>query len=439
MLRNALLASTLSLVLLVASLAQAADSKPARQPNFVVILADDLGAPELGCYGNAKHRTPNLDRLAQTGVRFRTCWATPVCSPTRVEIMTGRYAFRTGWYDFIGRGTTSNKDHLGPEEVTFAHMLKKAGYATGLAGKWQLGFIQRHPRTVFDSGFDEYFTWAWRQLPADAKFAGSPRQRYWHPAIIENGKHFPTTPEQYGPDLYCDWLIDFMKRHKDQPFLAYYPMCLTQKPYDPTPDPEHPGRKTEGNLKTNVEYMDHLVGRIVKALDEMGLRDDTIIFFAGDNGTGGAGKNTATEMGVRVSMIANSPKRIATGLTSDAMIDFSDVLPTLADLAGASLPEGVTIDGRSFAHVLQGKPGPTRDWVFSYLGHRRLIRDKRWLLDGYGSFYDCGQSRAGRGYKDVTRSDAPEVLAARKRLETIIKDMPAPPEPKEEKNPKKKK
>ncbi|MFH1739817.1 MAG: sulfatase-like hydrolase/transferase [bacterium] len=402
-------------------------SETKKRPNFLVIMADDLGAKELGCYGNKLHKTPHLDALAKTGTRFETCWATPLCSPSRVEIMTGRYGFRTGWYNFLGRVTTP-MDHISPDELTFADLLKTKGYATGLAGKWQLGLVTQHPNMIFDSGFGEYFTWAWKDggLPADAKFEGSPRQRYWHPAVIENGKHVSTTPDQYGPDLYCNWLIEFMKRHKDRPFIAYYPMCLVHEPWDPTPDTSKAGGKTEGGLQPNVEYMDTVVGRIMKALDDLGLRENTIVFFTGDNGTGKSGKGTVTELGVRVPMIVNCPGTVKEGAVSNELVDFSDVMPTLMDLAGADLPRDIPIDGRSFAPVLRGEPGNPREWIFSYLAYERMLRDKRWLLEGDGKFYDCGASRDGTGYKDVTNSTDPDVATARKRFDTILADLPAP-------------
>jgi arylsulfatase A len=404
-----------------ASAAAAAD----RPPNILFILADDLGAGELGCYGNRKNATPNLDAMARDGVRFETCYATPLCSPSRVEVMTGRYGFRTGFTNFIGRVTT-RKERLSADEITFADVLKQRGYATGLSGKWQLGLISQHPTMIHDSGFDDYFSWAWKEggLPVDAKFDGSPRQRYWHPAIVENGKHVPTTPDQYGEDMYSDWIISFMRRHRNGPFLAYYPMCLVHEPWDPTPDLKHPGGKTEGGLQRNVEYMDHVVGKVLKSLDDLGLADNTIVFFCGDNGTGRDGKATVTEKGVRVPMIVRGPG-IRKNLVSGELIDFSDVLPTMAEFAGATAP--ANIDGRSFASVLQGKAGPKREWIFSYLAYERMLRDGRWLLEGNGKFYDCGDSRNGSGYRDVTGSSDPEAVAARKRFDSILERLPAPP------------
>lgn len=410
------------LMLLAAATGRAA---PARTPpNVIVILADDLGAGELGCYGNKQNRTPNLDRLARTGAMFRTCWATPLCSPTRVELLTGRYAFRTGWYNLIGRDFTPG-DHLDPDEPTIADMMKARGYATCMVGKWQLGMITRQPTMIFDSGFDEYCAWAWKALPAGSDFAGDSMQRYWHPALIVNGRHLPTTPNQYGPDVQNDWLIEFIRKNRKRPFFAYYAMCPVHEPWDPTPSLDSPGMRTAGGLQANIEYMDHLVGLLVKALEEMELRDNTVILFTGDNGTGGAGKGKVTERGVRVPLIVNAPGLVQPVL-SDELVDLSDILPTVADLTGATPPAGVTIDGWSFAGFLRGKPGRSRPWIFSYLRDQRMLRDRKWLLEGDGRFYDCGYSRDGTGYVDVTGSSDPEVVAARKRFDDILANLPAP-------------
>ncbi len=393
-------------------------------PNIVLILADDLGAEQLACYGHKSNRTPNLDRLARGGTMFKTCWATPLCSPSRVELMTGRYGFRTGWFELIG-GAETPSDHLDPDEITFGDVLKSAGYATGLAGKWQLGSFRKYPKTIFENGFDAYCIWAWASLPEGANFPGSPRQRYWYPAVIQDGRHRPTGPDDYGPDVYRGWLIDFMKANKDRPFLAYYPMCLVHEPWDPTPDENAPGGKTKGGLRACVEYMDKEVGRIVAAIDELGLRDETIILFTGDNGTGRAGKGTVTERGVRVPMIVSGP-RIKEGYASDALIDFSDMLPTLAELTGAHLPEKVAIDGHSFVPALRGGSELGRDWIFSYLGRGRMIRDRRWLLEGNGKLFDCGENRDGTAYKDVTSSSDPDAATARTRFQSILRNLPAP-------------
>lgn len=398
----------------------------ARPPNFLVILADDLGARHLACYGHKTHRTPNVDALARSGVMFRMCWATPMCCPSRAEMLTGRYGVRTGWLNQMYHGPTP-RDHLDPNEITFASVLKSRGYATGLAGKWHLGSIATRPRMILENGFDEYHAWAQFALPPGARFDGSLDQKYWHPALIENGRFVPTTPRDYGPDLECRWLIDFMRRHRDRPFLAYWPMCLPHEPHEPTPNASVPDGRRAGGLQGSIEYMDTLVGRIVVALDELKLRDNTIILFCGDNGPAEAGKGELTEPGVRVPMIVAGPGVQRRGVAIEDLVDLSDVLPTLADLAGAATPRGIALDGRSFAPALRGIRGQGRAWIASFMDDRAIIRTARWLLEGDGKLYDCHDAGTGRrAYRDVTDSRAPEVVDARRNLDSILSRLPMP-------------
>ncbi|MHC4369197.1 MAG: sulfatase-like hydrolase/transferase [Planctomycetota bacterium] len=419
--------------------AWAANGKPL---NFIVIMADDLGAKELGCYGNTKHQTPILDRLAQTGMQFRTSYATPICHPTRFEIMTGKYGHNNGVFHFPGRRggpkPGSPEDDIA-RQVTFAQVLKPLGYATAHSGKWQL--TGKIPTLINECGFDEYCMWAYKHnLPEGVKHTGGwegkkggKASRFWHPSIVKNSKYVPTGPDDYGPDMYTDFIIDFVKRNKDKPFFVYYPMCLTHGPFYATPDTVKSEKQKFKNLRTNfkanVEYMDKLVGRIVQALESTGLRENTVVFFTGDNGTGGDGKGQYTELGARVPMIVNCPGVVKPSKPSDELVDLSDILPTLADFARAEPPEG--IDGRSFAPLLRGEKGPTREWIYSYLADRQILRTKRWLLENNGPghpgrFFDCGDSRDGAGYRDVTHSTDPEVLAAKKRFAEILADKPLP-------------
>ena len=416
----------------------AAEPDPEPKPyNFIVMMADDLGAKELSCYGNQKHSTPHLDKMAAEGMRFRTCYATPICTSTRVMIMTGRYGFRTGYFNFKGRAYAPMKDSpqfdIG-SKFTFADALKSAGYATAIAGKWQLtGSL---PTRVHDCGFDEYRLWAYKQdLPPGVKHTGAwenvksqKTSRFWHPSIMQNGKYFPTTARDYGPDLFTDFLVDFATRHKDDPFCLYYPMALTHTPWAPTPDLKNPGEKTLRGLKTNVEYMDHLVGRVIAAVDKLGLAERTIIIFTGDNGTGRSGKGQVNEMGARVPLIVRCPGTVEAGVVSNELVDLTDILPTLADFAGAKLPEDHIIDGLSLLPTLVGIPGQHRRWCFSYLADGRILRSKRWLMYGKKEMklFDCGESRDGKGYRDVTDSLDANVVAARKRFTAILYDLPGP-------------
>ncbi|HUR56400.1 MAG TPA: sulfatase-like hydrolase/transferase [Opitutaceae bacterium] len=419
----------------------------AQKPNIIVILADDLGAKELGCYGNRENRTPNLDRLAQTGVKFETAFTSPVCHPTRFMLMTGQYGCHNGVLNFAGKRGGPEK-HDGHDDiathVTFGQLLKQAGYATAVAGKWQLSGEQ--PTLIRETGFDEYCMWGFgnyytNEDRAKATAAGIDfRSRYWHPSVIRNGAWVPTTKDDYGPDMHQAFALDFIRRKKDAPFFLYYPMCLTHGPHEPSPDTKATAAKSDGsrksrrlpeNFKANVEYMDKLVGGLVAELERLGLRENTLIFFTGDNGTGGDGKSQAVEKGARVPMIVNGPGIVkARGATLE-LTDLSDVVPTLVEFAGAKLPTDRPIDGHSYAGFLRGTTEHTRDWIFAFQADRRILRTQRWLLEDnsplhWGQLYDCGELRGGSGYKDVTASNDPEVLAIKAKFNALLATLPAP-------------
>ena len=416
---------------------------PDAKPNVIVILADDLGASELSCYGGTEYKTPHLDRLAASGVRFQTAFASPVCHPSRFTILTGQYGCHHGVYNFAGKRGGPDVKGQGPDNiashVVWPQLLRKAGYATAMAGKWQLSGT--HPTGIREAGFDEHCAWASRELLSKqdrdrAAAAGiSFRSRYWHPSIVRNGQWLPTTPDDYGPDVFNDFVIDFARRHKDRPFAVYYPMPLTHGPWVSTPittkSPADRQKKSPANFGANVQYMDLLVGRLLDALEAEGLRDNTLILFTADNGTGGDGKSQATEKGARVPFIASAPGWLKPRLAAAALADLSDVLPTLLDLAGAPPPADRPIDGRSLAPFLRGQSDRTRDWIFAYQADRRILRTSRWLLEDnsplhYGRLYDCGDRRDGTGYTDVTASDAPDVVAAKRRFDELLANLPAP-------------
>ena len=404
--------------------------------NVVLLMADDLGADELACYGHETHRTPRLDRLAAEGMRFETCWAAPLCTPTRVMLMTGCYAHRTGWFDLIDRALTPlPTSHLRDVSAwrTFAHVLRDGGYATALAGKWQLpGTL---PDLVREAGFDEYLIWAYdHNLPKGIRHEGreradgrGPTSRYWHPALLKDGAYEPTTAADYGPDRFTDFLIDFIRRHRTQRFLVYYPMCLTHKPWAPTPDLVHPGRKTDGGLALNLEHLDRLVGRIVDTVDEAGIAEKTLILFTGDNGTQGRGKGKATELGVRVPLIARCPGTVPAGAVRSTLVSLADVYPTLAACADLGLPHGREIDGVSLLPTLRGEDVEHREWIVSYLGEKRMVRTATWMLDGAGKLYDCSWNRQTRAYRQIKPKDEDDASRkARARLEAILASIPGP-------------
>ncbi|NOR15271.1 MAG: sulfatase-like hydrolase/transferase [Candidatus Aminicenantes bacterium] len=313
-------------------------------------------------------------------------------------------------------------------------MLKSQGYATALAGKWQL--MGRIPMLIIDCGFDEYRIWAWKKnLPPGIEHTGawqtpSKPERYWHPSIMQNGEYIPTRPDDYGPDLFTKFVIDFMRHNHDKPFFIYYPMVLSHGPFYSTPDTTRSAedrlKSNKTNIKAYIEYLDKLIGLVVRAVDDLGLRENTIIFFTADNGTAGEGKRTVTELGVRVPMIVRCPGTVKAGFVSDELVSLADILPTLGEFADASSPEGYPIDGQSIALTLRNPSITHREWLYSYLNDKRLLRDKRWLLDGNGRFFDCGNNRNGDGYRDVTDSEDSEVEAARKRFRKILTTLPGP-------------
>lgn len=414
-----------ALALLSATVTNTARSaeKPAA-PNIILILADDLGAECLRCYGGTSYQTPNLDALAQSGSRFTHAYCTPLCSPSRVQLMTGRYGFRTGWTQLIS-GPKESFDYR--KEKTFGQVLQAAGYRTGIAGKWQLCDFDKHPNHVQESGFDEHRMWTWMYMAQQ-------RSRYWDPFIWENGKLRADTKGKYGPDLFCDFAVDFIRRHQDKPFFFYYPMALVHDPFVPTPDSKMPAEK-DPNLRfaDMVAYMDKLVGRIVGTLDELKLRENTLILFTGDNGTPRqiiskrgdvvipGGKGTMTEAGTHVPLIASWKGTTPAGKVVNDLIDFSDMLPTLCALTGAEPPQGVLLDGVSFAPQLRGQAGKPREWVFSQLGKQRCVRDLRWKLHGDGRLYDMDQDFFEKN--DLAASQDAAAIAARKRLQPVLDQL----------------
>ena len=420
------------------------------RPNVVLILADDIGANELGVYGHPTHHTPQLDQLAERGVHFATAYATPVCHPSRFMLLTGQYPHHSGVFHFSGRAGGPPVENQGADDVsahtTLGHLFQSAGYATALAGKWQMS--GEVPTLIHEAGFESYRIWAYDEnLPPGVVHTGgreptaiSRTSRYWHPSILENGAYVPTEPDDYGPDLFTDFLIDFMRKNhaqngEERPFFLYYPMALTHEPYYPTPDSIKPGENKfahdPANWSANVAYTDHLVGRLLQTLDELRIRENTIVIFLGDNGTGLAGKGHTTEEGVRVPFIIDIPGQLKRSGLDLALTDLTDVAPTLLAATGITPPAGLHLDGHSLLPYLQGSASAPRKWIYAPLGGRRTLRTERWLLENntpwnFGQLYDCGDQRDGQGYREVTNESTPEVITARRELRQILSELPVP-------------
>ena len=379
------------------------------RPNILFILADDTGIDDYGCYGSDrfKGRTPNLDALAKSGVRFERCYSAPLCGPTRCQIMTGRYGFRTGGVNNQAAHNPSIKD-----EPSLAKTLKQAGYATGMAGKWrQMG------ESPGDWGFDEFIT--------DNTAGGW----YWKSNYDKNGKLVQTDKELYCPDVNMDFTLDFIRRHRDKPFYFYFPSHLVHGPILRTPD-----SKSGGNLyDENVAYLDKQVGQIVAELEKLDLRERTLIVFSGDNGTakqsgtiGGreinGHKGTLWEGGARVPLIANWRGVTRADTVLKDLVDFSDLFPTFVEVAGGKMPADTKFDGRSFAPQLGGEKGSPRDWIFVQLGAKWYARNDGWKLNDAGELYDMSDAPFVEKLVPTSgQSDAAK--AARKSLQAALEKL----------------
>ncbi len=401
--------STLGLLVLAGlGLLTAAAFAADRSPNIILILADDFGYECVGANGGTSYRTPVLDRLAATGARFEHCYVQPLCTPTRVQLMTGIYNIRN--YTTFGE--------MDPRSKTFANVLQTAGYATCIAGKWQLG---RDPALPKAFGFDESCLWQHLRRPP----------RYANPGLEINGVTNDYSKGEYGPDLVNDYALDFITRHKAKPFFLYYPMMLTHAPYQPTPDSADWDPKAKGeqvnqrksHFADMTAYMDKLIGKVVAQVDALGLRQRTLILFVGDNGTGrgtisqmgnrtvvGA-KGATTAAGMRVPLIANWPGKIPEGRVVGDLVDSTDFFPTICAAAGVQIPAG--LDGRSFFPQLCGQPGLPREWAycwysprgeppdeFAFNQHYRLNRDGSLVPFGY----DAGKEPIDPARLDGTAS-----------------------------------
>ncbi|MEK6247253.1 MAG: sulfatase-like hydrolase/transferase, partial [Planctomycetales bacterium] len=298
-------------------------------PNIVVILADDLGIECLSSYGGTSHDTPNIDKLATQGMRFTYCFSNPFCSPSRANLLTGRYPFKNG-LKVVLSVRHQEEIHVSPEQPSFARQLKAEGYATAIAGKWHVSLLHRH-NTINAFGFDQYQVW--QIFDKD----GNKTRRFWKPHINRNGTVLiEEVEDRYGPDVDVEFLIDFMKTsaEKQQPFLAYFSTPLPHFPWEPTPDTEDqsyrkPHNERKGDPKyfpDMVKYLDKCVGRLMQALEDIGVADNTIVFFLADNGTDrgitnswgdgksiAGGKGTMTDRGTHVPLMVRWPDHIRPG------------------------------------------------------------------------------------------------------------------------------
>jgi arylsulfatase A len=375
-------------VVLVLSLraAPGAQTAPADRPNLILIMADDLGYADLGCYGAREIRTPNIDRLAAGGVRCTQYYAsTPVCAPTRVSLLTGRYPARTS----LNRNPDWKDPHdgLDPSEVTIAEVLKGAGYATGIVGKWHLGYEKKF--WPLQQGFDEYFGFisGWADY---YKHTYRPEAGNW---MVRNNER--RDEPGYMTDLLTREAVSFIDRRAadKKPFFLHLAYNAPHTPFQPPPNCEKIAHADV--YRAMVESLDAGVGKVLDAVDHAGIAGNTFVVFTSDHGaeTGGGNngplrgfKRSVYEGGIRVPFIARFAGRIPAHTTTDKIAISMDVFATFAALAGAEPPKNVVIDGKDILPMLSGKgPSPHADsplfWAFGQqdavrLGKWKLIREK---------------------------------------------------------------
>lgn len=370
------------------------------KPNIIFIVGDDIGYEIPAIDGGKSYSTPNIDKLAQDGIRFTQCRSAALCSPSRFMLLTGKYNFRN--YTTWGIMDTSQR--------TIGNMLKDAGYATCYAGKWQL---DGGDKSIRKFGFDRYSVWLpFKICPEEAE--GS---RYKSAKIYQDGGYLPQsfTDNKYSEDMLNDYVLHFMDSNKTKPFFIYYSMILCHKAFSPTPDdPEYASWVPDPTISDTafypsmVKYMDKKIGLVVDKVKSLGIDDNTVIFYIGDNGTPknitslfknksitGA-KGTTVEYGIHVPLICKWPGKIAPGTINGSLIDFTDFLPTLAGVANISVPSYGVLDGTSFYPQLKGRTGTLRNYIFTYFNPLncqsedtliRYAQDSAYKLYNTGAFY----------------------------------------------------
>ncbi|MFO1447765.1 MAG: sulfatase-like hydrolase/transferase [Opitutaceae bacterium] len=390
-------------------------SPSAKRPNFIFILADDFGVGEVSCYGADNYKTPNIDRLAREGMRYTHAYTVSLCGPSRAQILTGRYPFRTGAtnQDATGRFTPG-------AEIMMPKVLSQTGYVSAAIGKW--GQLPLGPA---EFGFDHFL-----------KFQGS--GAYWNTQAKArtyevDGKKVPLHDQEYLPDVMHRTAVEFITRHREHPFYLYYSLSHVHTEILPTPDSTPDSKDLYSD---NVRYLDKLVGRLLAELDRLKLREKTVIVFLGDNGTtngradratiGGrrlaGAKGSMLEGGGLVPMIVSWPGTIAAGSVCADLVDSTDFFPTFAELAGARLPDKTVIDGHSLAPQWHGEKGQPRSWVFNQLARNWYVREAGWKLNQAGELYDMSDAPFSEKLVAVGSND-PDALAARQRLQATLTDL----------------
>ncbi len=400
----------------------AQDAKTVRLPNVILIYTDDHAQWAVGAYGNEEIHTPNMDRLAAQGIRFTQAFTKPVCSPSRAMVLTGQYSHRLGIPDYIPYGNPVHVDNgLPAGTATIASVLKSAGYAAGLIGKWHLGYGQKYYPERF--GFDH--AEGYRYIAAGKRYDNVGQI----PFLVDSKevKRFRNDPRH--TDILTDRAIRFIRTNRRTPFFLFFSIYLPHLPWQYVPEEDLAHYKDqpltvpeisqfpdvtvgEEELRrlmrlyyANITCADRNMGRLFGALDELGLTENTIVIFIGDNGFnvgqhGLLGKGNARilrinrrrpnmfDHSVIVPFIVRWPGVVEPGTSSDALVSTIDILPTLLDITNAKAGEKLQLDGRSMLPLLKGQRGvnwreawfDTYDMIYLEESHMRMIRTDHWKL-----------------------------------------------------------
>ena len=377
---------------LAAAQQPSATSRPAtrpNRPNVILFLTDDQGWGDLGHHGNPYVRTPKLDTFARAAVEITRFHVSPVCSPTRASLMTGRYNFRTGVTDVFGP-----KCQMDPAEVTLAETLRAAGYATGIFGKWHLG--DDGPRAPNAKGFDEALVFRGAVMHPD---------QYFDPKLLHNGAE--TQYKGYCMDVFTESAIEFIRKNRSRPFFLYLPANLIHTPLKVVDELVAPFKAGGLDHKTAaicgmLTSVDDNFGLLRGALEELGLEDNTLLIFTSDNGPCAGSvttdrymaglhglKGTVYENGVRVPCFARWPAEFHSPAKVDRLAAHIDIMPTVLDACGVPPPKGVRLDGVSLLPLLRNPSAswPDREIIFQWdaarvprRGQACTVLTERWKL-----------------------------------------------------------
>ena len=380
-----------AVALLVTACHQSASA--AEKPNLIVIFCDNLGYGDVACFGPAKHRTPNLDRMADEGLKLTSFYATSgVCTPSRASLMTGCYPRRVGLHVNSQGGVVlfpKDKKGISDREITIAQVLRQAGYATTIVGKWHLG--DQPPFLPTRHGFDSYFG-----IPYSDDMTETEDGRRPPLPLMQNERVIEAPPDRnLLTQRYTERVIEFITENRDRPFFVYMPQAMPGSTAAPFASERFRGKSANGPWGDSVEELDWSTGEILAALKRLNLDQQTLVVWTSDNGAprrnppqgsnlplAGWGYTTA-EGGQRVPCIVRWPGKIPAGTVSDELCTTMDLLPTFAHLAGTRPPGDRMIDGHDIRPLLFGGPeakSPYEAFFYYYMDQLQAVRSGHWKL-----------------------------------------------------------